>query len=116
MRDDEDLSIPDLQDALEGAIADYIGCPLMSVTGEIQAISKGLSKGGIRPESVLLEESLKPQASASAAVTPANEAPTRSAVPKPYVKSQQNVGESEFHTNPASNYTYTPTMVDQEAV
>lgn len=113
--DDEDLSIPDLQDALEGAIADYIGCPLMSVTGEIQAISKGLSKGGIRPESVLLEESLKPQASASAAVTPANEAPTRSAVPKPYVKSQQNVGESEFHTNPASNYTYTPTMVDQES-
>ncbi|HNG60122.1 MAG TPA: hypothetical protein PKZ52_09860 [Cellvibrionaceae bacterium] len=116
--DDEHISISELQDALEGAIADYIGCPLMSVTGEIQAISKGLSKGGIRPESVLLEESLKPQASASSAssaVAPSNEAPTRSSTPKPYVKSQQNAGESEFHTNPASNYTYTPTMVDKES-
>ncbi len=51
--DSEYFDVETARDNLEAEIAERIECPLMSVRGEIQMISKGLSQGGNKPTSLL---------------------------------------------------------------
>ena len=51
--DSEDLTVDKARDEIEGAIADYLGCPVMTLRGDIQAMSEGVSRGGSVPKSVL---------------------------------------------------------------
>lgn len=51
--DSEDLTVDQARDAIEGAMADYLGCPVMTLRGDIQAMSEGVSRGGSVPKSVL---------------------------------------------------------------
>ncbi|MFO1369542.1 MAG: hypothetical protein U1F46_11155 [Marinagarivorans sp.] len=51
--DNEDLTVDQARDAIEGAMADYLGCPVMTLRGDLQAMSEGVSRGGSVPKSVL---------------------------------------------------------------
>lgn len=51
--DSEELTPEQARDAIEGAMADYLGCPVMTLRGDIQAMSEGVSRGGSVPKSVL---------------------------------------------------------------
>jgi hypothetical protein len=64
--DSEDLTVDQARDAIEGAMADYLGCPVMTLRGDIQAMSEGVSRGGSVPKSVLTGQlpdlTVKPEA------------------------------------------------------
>lgn len=51
--DSEELTVDKARDEIEGAMADYLGCPVMTLRGDIQAMSEGVSRGGSVPKSVL---------------------------------------------------------------
>lgn len=67
--DSEDLTVDRARDAIEGAMADYLGCPVMTLRGDIQAMSEGVSRGGSVPKSVLTgtlpDLTVKPQSAQS---------------------------------------------------
>lgn len=64
--DSEDLTVEKAREAIEGAMADYLGCPFMALRGDIQAMSEGVSRGGSVPKSVLTGQlpdlTVKPEA------------------------------------------------------
>lgn len=60
-QDHEEFSVDAAQNALEDSIAGYINCPVSSVRGEIQAMSRGLSQGGVKPVSVLDQPGANPK-------------------------------------------------------
>ena len=51
--DSEELTPEQARDAIEGAMADYLGCPVMTLRGDIQAMSEGLAVAVRVPKSVL---------------------------------------------------------------
>lgn len=59
-QDHEDFSVDAAQNAMEASIAGYIDCPVSSVRGEIQAMSRGVSQGGVKPVSALDQPGVNP--------------------------------------------------------
>ncbi len=80
-QDHEDFSVDAAQNALEAAIAEYINCPASSVRGEIQAMSRGLSQGGVKPVSVLDQPGANPKPGEP--IKPKLEPETKASAPEP---------------------------------
>jgi ParB family protein of integrating conjugative element (PFGI_1 class) len=51
--DAEDLTATQAVDAIELALAEYLGCPVMNLRGELQAFGRGVSTSGKIPDTVL---------------------------------------------------------------
>ncbi len=53
--DGDAFELGEAQNQLEANIAQHLDVPFMAVRGEIQAISQGVSPGGVRPSNLIAE-------------------------------------------------------------